>query len=158
MRTGVGSRGSVRLPQTSGRGSGEASANSVCWGKEQREQLINVTVTKRHELCNRASTGTKMNGHLPDDGGGLPWLGMTGAGREQGRAGCLQSYKPLLWLGSFTLTQQAGRVMCWRGTEQPKNNLIGCRFLLRPNYVPSWLLISQLSTKKSIRTNTMYHV
>lgn len=93
------------------RGSGKATRYSEPWGKTQREQPANVTVTKRHELCHSAMAGTEMDGHLPGDGGGLPWLGMTGAGREWCWAGCLQSYKPLLWLDSFTLTQQAGRVM-----------------------------------------------
>lgn len=67
--------------------------------------------------------GTEMEGHLPGHGGGLPWLGMTGTGREGDRAGCLQSYKPLLWLDSFTLTQRDGRAMCCRGAEQYKKAL-----------------------------------
>lgn len=89
---------SVRLPQTSGKESGEASTNSEPWGEEQREQLANATVTKRRELRHSFSAGTEIVGHLPGHGGGLPWLGMTGAERNWGRAGCLQSYKPLPWL------------------------------------------------------------
>lgn len=76
MRTGVGAEGSVRPPKTSGRGSGEASANSAPRGKARREQPANVTVTKRHELCHSVLAGTEMGSHLPGRGGGLPWLGM----------------------------------------------------------------------------------
>lgn len=112
MWTGTGGKRSVRPPKTSGRGSGEASTNSVPWGKAQRELPANVTVTKRRELCHNGLADTEMVGHLPGHGGGLPGLGMTGAEREWGRAGCLQSYKPLSWLDSFTLTQQAERVIC----------------------------------------------
>lgn len=53
-----------------GRGSGEASTNSAPWGKAQREQPANVTVTKRRELCHSVSAGTETNGHLPGNGGG----------------------------------------------------------------------------------------
>lgn len=84
MRTGVGGKGSVSLPETSGRGSGEASTNSVPWGKAQREQPANVTVTKRHELCHSALAGTETGGHLPGHGGGLPWLGMVQGGNGDG--------------------------------------------------------------------------
>lgn len=112
MWTDVGGKGSVGPPKTSGRGSGEACTNCVPWGKARREQPANVTVTKRRELCHSALAGTEMVGHLLGHGGGLPWLGMTGAERERGRAGFLQSYEPLPWLDSFTLTEQAGRAMC----------------------------------------------
>lgn len=84
MWTGVICKGSVRPPKKSGRGSGEASTNSVPWGKAQREQPVNVTVTKHRELCRRAFAGTEMVDHLPGHRGGLPWLGMTGAEREWG--------------------------------------------------------------------------
>lgn len=58
------------------------------WGKAQREQPANVTVTKRHELCHSASAGTETGDHLPGHGGGLPWLGMTGAGNGAGLVAC----------------------------------------------------------------------
>lgn len=45
-RTGVGGKGSVRPPETSGRGSGEASTSSAPRGKARREQPANMTVTK----------------------------------------------------------------------------------------------------------------
>lgn len=57
-----------------------------------------------------------------------PWRGSSlarsGAGRGW-RAGALPAVvqKPLLRLDSFTLTQQAGRAMCWRGTERHKKAL-----------------------------------
>ena len=123
MRTGVGGEGSVRPPKTSGRGSGEASTNSVPWGK-------GTTGAAGERDCDKPPSALPLRLGWQRDGrpsaghgGGLPWLGMTGAGREWGLAGCLQSYKPLLWLDSLTLTQQAGRVMYWRATEQHKKAL-----------------------------------
>lgn len=62
--------------------------NPVPWGKAQREQPANVTVTKRHELCHSALAGTEMGGHLPGHGGGLPWLGMVRGGNGAGLVAC----------------------------------------------------------------------
>lgn len=86
--TGVGAKGSVSLPQTSGRGSGEDPTNSAPPGKARQEQPAHVTVTKRHELCRGVFAGTEMAGPSGGlrRGSSLAWNGVR---KEWGWAVCL---------------------------------------------------------------------
>lgn len=86
--TGVGARGSVSLPQTSGRGSGEDPTNSAPPGKARQEQPSHVIVTRRHDLRRGVFAGTETAGPSggPQRGSSLAWNGVR---REWGRAVCL---------------------------------------------------------------------
>lgn len=88
----------LKSPKRSGREAGEAPTSSVPLGYE-------ATGTIGERVCDRAPWA-------------LPWLPLSRSaicrategvfpGLEGGRAGCLQSYKPLPRLHSFTLTQHA---------------------------------------------------
>lgn len=82
--TGIGAKGSVRLPEASGTGSHKAPANFVSQVKVRWRQPVHVTVTKHDELCLHLLVGTEKCGHLPGCSGGLSWLGVA---RERNGAG-----------------------------------------------------------------------